>query len=382
MPPAQLTHELFTESRTEGMDVQLFRPELLTKKAVGQVFKFPVKSTAPFRRFGVPRNIVVEHRLLSQPCCVVRDVTVSASDILDQAKTKPSSQTRRIITGIPGSGKSTLLLQSVEYCVAKGWVVLYIPRAISLVDATQPFSYDPRTQTYVQPRFSQQTLKRFLDVNASALNSLKTTTDILLDRRPTVPAGTSLAELIGVGIRDLAIAPVILSAALEELGKQTSHPVLVAVDDVQALYQTSRYRDPQYNFVKSYHLSLPRLLLEYASGKKTFQRGAFFGAISTTNTTFPLPLELREAVGIPYDRPTGPYAKRSPEFTEYAQGVKGLAVPDSLSLAEAASLFEVWKTDNALSVLPNDETFLAKYSESSGVARDFVWKGMLSSFAT
>lgn len=46
--------------------------------------------------------------------------------------------------------------------------------------------------------------------------------------------------------------------------------MLLAVDDFQALYCDSTYRDPLFARIKSYHLSMARLLLEYTSGKKAF----------------------------------------------------------------------------------------------------------------
>ena len=51
-------------------------------------------------------------------------------------------------------------------------------------------------------------------------------------------------------------------------------PVLLAIDDFQALYCQSLYRDPYFKAVESYHLTLPRTLLEFASGKQSFVRGA------------------------------------------------------------------------------------------------------------
>jgi small subunit ribosomal protein S29 len=77
-------------------------------------------------------------------------------------------------------------------------------------------------------------------------------------------------------------------------------------------------------------------------------RGAFLGAISSTNTNYVLPLVLREALGLPYDRPTGPYAKRSAALAEYGQGLRAFEVPPQLSVDEAAALFEVWSGDLAL----------------------------------
>ena len=46
--------------------------------------------------------------------------------------------------------------------------------------------------------------------------------------------------------------------------------MLIAIDDFQALYQYSRYKDPLFNRLPSYALSMPRFVLEYASGMRSF----------------------------------------------------------------------------------------------------------------
>jgi len=46
--------------------------------------------------------------------------------------------------------------------------------------------------------------------------------DVELERRATVPAGTTLAELVRVGTREQALAPTILTAVLDELARQTT----------------------------------------------------------------------------------------------------------------------------------------------------------------
>jgi small subunit ribosomal protein S29 len=61
-----------------------------------------------------------------------------------------------------------------------------------------------------------------------------------------------------------------------------------------------------------------------------------------------MPLELREALGLPMDGPTGPYAKRSPFLQEYTRGLRALPVPERLSVQEASSLFELWMKSGAL----------------------------------
>jgi small subunit ribosomal protein S29 len=67
-----------------------------------------------------------------------------------------------------------------------------------------------------------------------------------------------------------------------------------------------------------------------------------------SNTTFPLPLELREALSLDYDRPYGSYVKRSSELVKYAHRLEKLTVPSSLTVPEAASVFDVWMKDRAV----------------------------------
>jgi small subunit ribosomal protein S29 len=47
-------------------------------------------------------------------------------------------------------------------------------------------------------------------------------------------------------------------------------PVLLAVDDFQALFTKTAYKTPQFQSIRAWHLSMPRLILEYASGRKLF----------------------------------------------------------------------------------------------------------------
>ena len=132
-------------------------------------------------------------------------------------------------------------------------------------------------------------------------------------------------------------------------------------------------------------------------------KGAFVGAITSSDPMFSLPLELRDTLKLDYDHPMSPYDKRSPVLLEYAQGLKALPVPEKLTVNEASSLMAIWRNEDVLfggklfsSFLLRtsnefeqtcfsanyDEQLLAKYTESGGNARDFVWKGILSSFSS
>ena len=75
-----------------------------------------------------------------------------------------------------------------------------------------------------------------------------------------------------------------------------------------------------------------------------------------------------------------------------------MKVPEKLNVNEAASLFGVWNKNKSFhtrelgaasrwidtdhSPAGSDEFFLAKYTESGGNPRDFVWKGLLSTLQT
>ncbi|EPT03056.1 hypothetical protein FOMPIDRAFT_1022642, partial [Fomitopsis schrenkii] len=392
MPVNQLTNSIFKTDQRVELQLPVFSPEVMKESSVGKALAFPTSQNEALRAFGVPDSILRDFRVLSRPCSVIRDVTVRSFDVLDAASNKSSRDTRLVMTGPSGCGKSYLLLQMVEYATHSNWIVLYVSRGVKLVDSSSDYTYDARTQTYLQPEYSDQLLRRFLSVNEQLIRDLKTGEAHALEDG-TVPAGTPLVNLVKAGAEKPGNAPLVLAALMNELSQQTQYPVLLAVDDIQALYGYSTYRDLHYRQLMAQHLAIPRMILEFASGRKAFPRGAVIGAEGTQNTTFRMPVELREALGLPEMRPAGPYTKRSPEIVEFARGIKNFPVPPRITIGEAASLFEVWMQDKALHsgevrvesesrCAPNDELFMSKYAESDGNARAFIWNGLLATQST
>ena len=74
-------------------------------------------------------------------------------------------------------------------------------------------------------------------------------------------------------------------------------------------------------------------------------RGAFMGAISTSQSTNPLPIELRDALHLDEldTRVVTDYDKRNRTMIQYTRGLKKLEVPEKLTLEEAVGIFEIWK---------------------------------------
>ncbi|KAI0918029.1 hypothetical protein AcW1_007009 [Taiwanofungus camphoratus] len=232
MPVNHLTDPVFRSEYRVELKLPTYSPESLTDAAAGTAMEFQKFENDVIRAYGVPKNLLVEFRVLSKPCSVIRDVTLTAIDTLDTAHDKPSRDSRLILTGPSGCGKSVLLLQAVEYCVLSNWIVLYIPRAISLVNSSTSFVYDDRTQTYLQPDYSFELLRRFLSVNSAALQTLTTQDELILEER-SVPAGVTLAELVNAGLEDRASAPAVLSAFMSELSRQSAFVIHISGFSVQ-----------------------------------------------------------------------------------------------------------------------------------------------------
>ncbi|KAG9097962.1 37S ribosomal protein S23 mitochondrial [Ceratobasidium sp. UAMH 11750] len=185
-----------------------------------------------------------------------------------------------------------------------------------------------------------------------------------------------------MGLKDRSLATEVLQVTLRVLSEQTKYPVLIAVDDFQALFCMSKYRDPQYELIFAHHLTLTRIILEYASGERILAKGAVLGATSSTNPRFLEPLPLKEALGITPLGTVSPYERRNKHIVAYASGLKGLPVPSKMRVDEAASMFDVWVQNNALHTPPSDALFLSKYVEASGNPRDMVKTGLLATLGT
>ncbi|KAK7455168.1 hypothetical protein VKT23_011039 [Stygiomarasmius scandens] len=378
MAASQLPHPLFQSENRHPISLPTFTPAHITDDMIGQAVHFTELENDPIKFYGTPKDILLEYRLLSRRASVIRDVTVQTARLLDEAAQKSSQDTRIAITGSAGTGKSVLLLQAVRYCLDNDWIVIYVPRAKTTVNSTTIHAYDLRTQTYLQPQYAFQMLQRISSVNSKLLGQINMRQSLNMERRQ-IPAGTSLAELATIGIKEQQLASVVLDALVNELSMQKKSPVLLAIDDLQAIYrERTMYRDPHFAHIRPYHLSIPRMFLEFASGKRTFGQGAVLGAITSSDSQFPISNELIRALGTERYHPMSPYDKMNKTLVEYAQGLKNLEVPSKFTLQEASSMFEVWMKDRALTAPINDELFLSKYTESGGHPKTFVWKGLLA----
>lgn len=258
----------------------------------------------------VPRALLKEFSEQATPRTLLRSTTLSLAATLDKAAAAQPNEAapRQLLVGPRGSGKSHLLLQSVAYALDEGWAVAYVPRCISLIDSTSPFVYTPAQQVYAQPVLAQHL--------ARSLAAQKCIADLPLLQEPADEAGVEaspasktqrelavLAKTCGELARAAAaetVAPAIRVAAIElllrSLAAQTQVPFLLAIDDVQALYMRSAYRDADYAPLEAWELSLPRSILHLLRSNGP-QRGAVLAATGESATEWKASPAFRQAIG-------------------------------------------------------------------------------------
>ncbi|KAG8817225.1 37S ribosomal protein S23 mitochondrial [Serendipita sp. 399] len=384
-PTSGIDLDILLRDNADQSEMKELELDSVHPHSLGVPFAFPQKKPDPIRTFGIPRSVERDFNFFSKPFSIIRQSTLDLLALLEKSK-DPEYKPRTVITGSHGTGKSYLLLQAVAHCIASNWLVLYIPRAIDTVDCTTPYTYDSRTQTFVQPVYSASLLRQIRDMGHPGLKTLTTTRDFNLERAPPgAPAtGSPLIQLIEYGIREVSVAPFVLEALLAEFATQAEYPFLLAIDDFQALYGRSQYKTPQFVPIDTYHLSVPRLLLEYACGSRPIRNGALLGALSLYHTSYLPTTELYEALNLDltHGRRPDAYTKRSAELQHYAKGLQPFRIPDKLDIREAAGLFDTLLKEKILHTVPSDQFFLSKYCESDGNPKEFVWRGLLSTLDT
>lgn len=280
-----------------------------------------------------------------------------------------------------------LLAQSIAYALDDGWVVVSVPRAINLINSSTLYTYNAQHQAYLQPEATTQLLEAILKVNGAAAKQIKSAEAVEVDGSK-IDAGTPLETLLKRGMDDSSSAAAkqtLLEAVFKTLSSQSERPVLVAVDDAQALFRTSLYKDPDFINLESFELGIPRALLSLLiSPSSAISRGVFIAALSTTHTEFPSPPELQNALSEKSSsdgtsklltQAINAYTKLNAHHLEHARKVvKHADVVDTskpLTKEEAAAIFAQLRDERRYWSAVNDELFLEKLVESNGNVRLF-----------
>jgi small subunit ribosomal protein S29 len=352
--------------------VQLY-PETIVPLNVGKASVFPRNTYEQIQKFGLPRKLHAELQA-GAPTSVIRKETVELVDKLIAGDKSGSAKARYMLHGARGSGKSLLLVQAVAHAVEAGWIVVYEPEANKWIDSSSQFAYDAETQSFAQTQQAARTLNKVLAVNKDRLHNITLPNAVEITADHKFEAGSKLDAMMTVGTTYFATSVKILEVALDILAKQTQFPVLLAIDDAQALFQRSKYRQPDYSTLESYHLSMPRLALKYLTGAESFARGAIVGAVSTTATEFLAKPEFYVGLGLQAQAPMDitPYTKLDAVHVKHAgSGIVPVEVPFAMTGDEASALFEIF-TRKGWASNASDDVFLGALQSSQGNPREFA----------
>ncbi|TYJ57428.1 hypothetical protein B9479_001744 [Cryptococcus floricola] len=359
-------------------DLPRLQPGTFRKDTVGKATTLSKQSFDKLKAIGLPTKIDKELSSAGGPASVVREATLDVVKRVESAKNGSSKDSRFILTGEKGSGKSILLLQSVVYALETDWIVLYQPRASKWTNSTSHYIYDPSTKTYSQWESAQDILNVLVQTNKDKLDAIKLDETVELAKGKEIKQGSSLTEVAQLGAKDDRVAVAAFEAVIDVLEKQTQFPVLWAIDEAQSLFNTSKYRTAEYTPLEPYHLSTPRLVLDFIAGRRAFARGSILTSLSLSDpTNLPSP-SLSTALSLPTTQPITPYTPINPYHLAHAQGLTPIAVPHGMSAEEAKGLFEIY-TKKGWAVGASDELFVEGFVGTQGNPKE-MGKGWEKTF--
>ncbi|WFD28721.1 hypothetical protein MNAN1_003734 [Malassezia nana] len=388
------------QSSPDLTDLSTLDAAAILQSAPGEPLAWSKRTQAAFLAFGLPRELQRKQALQPRPRALVRATTLELVRALEQAGASGTEAPRRLLIGEPGCGKSTYLLQAVAHAIESKWAVLYVPRAIDWINSSAPYTYSPAHAVYLQPTLTLGVLQALLRVNADLLSRIRIEA-VQLDESLSMAAGTPLDQMVQAAIKEGVSALAqqrALEHALRTLMTQKEVPFLVAIDDVQALYRESQYRDPDYVPLHAFELALPRALLSLVlAAPRRAERGAVLAALSAAHAEFPPSPELLTALrrdasqpgaSVPWARLLATVSCRSaatrvPEPHAYtplqdthlahakASGFAPVDVGRPLDRTEAASLLHMMHREQSIWTTPNDEALIAKLVESDGNIKAF-----------
>ncbi|WVR03081.1 hypothetical protein IAU60_000070 [Kwoniella sp. DSM 27419] len=352
-------------------DLPRLQPTSFKSDHVGKAATFS-PATFDKLRSGLSKKVEKELSAAGGPASVVRQVTVDLAKKLDAAKSGSSKDARYVLTGERGSGKSMLLLQSVAYAIESNWIVLYQPKATEWTNSSSHYVYDSTTQTFAQWQSAQAILSDLLSVNQSKLDAIKLPSAVELGQGRKAEAGSKLSALVQTGVKDDRVAVQVLDSVMSVLEQQVQFPVIWAIDEAQTLFTTSKYRTPGYDAIEPYHLSTPRLALDFIAGRRSFAKGAVVTSLSLSDpTTLPSP-SLTSALSLPSPSPVTPYTKLDPYHHAHASsGLQKVEVPFGMTSTEATGLFDLY-AKKGYAPGGTDQLFMESFAASGGNPRELT----------
>ena len=202
-----------------------------------------------------------------------------------------------LLDGPPGTGKSMIINHCVHWARATGdWIVVFLPEPSRLLMGYGLFQRGEGADAHkiYQPEFAEGIIKHIHAANAAKLREIAY----------TGPEGATCAEAIDAFMAQNSTAKEknavsVLVNVVEALKAQTAFPLLVAVDEVNALRGMSKYTDLGLKPVPAQDVVVAELFGRFLDAD--YSRGVVLGAATRTGLyqNVPLPPFRRKPMQVP-----------------------------------------------------------------------------------
>ncbi|KAJ4827655.1 hypothetical protein Tsubulata_040240 [Turnera subulata] len=237
----------------------------LSRKDAGTYFNFSVEGLKAALPEGLPAGMEKEFDESMRNALLVRQSFLDLRDnfrrvvdpTLQSSSDKGVSAKKQIVLdGLVSCGKSIVLAMLVQWAREEGWLVFYVPRGREWTHGGF-FYKNPDTGLYDTPLQAENALRDFVKYNESYLKQLpcQIFDPVPLgesaglgkkkgDQLVPVPEGSSLYDLVQMGINDTHAAVGAIVRLRKELSLVKDVPVLFAIDQYNNWFTFSEYEEP------------------------------------------------------------------------------------------------------------------------------------------
>jgi small subunit ribosomal protein S29 len=219
---------------------------------------------------------------------------------------------------------------------------------------------------YSQNTYTANWLNRIAKANGTVLHGLKISQKHDL---PDIEDNMSLARLCELGARDREVSWPVFKAFWSEITAAGRPPILVTLDSLSHVLQTSMYRSAEFELIHSHDLAIVAHFIDCLSGKNQLVNGG--AVISATNRSHaPISKSLDLVIKQDLEKQQGgtiitkrdPYEKKYDERSDPAlQGLEVMQLK-GLSKLEARGLMEYWAKSGVLRSRVDEKTVTEKWA--------------------
>jgi len=180
-----------------------------------------------------------------------------------------------LLDGSPGIGKSTIINHCVHWArSSKEWIVVFIPEASRIVRGGGRYerSDDELGGTIYQPEFGKEILQHVITAHRDMLQQLPLKDDTSVMCSEVIDK--ALASKVPMDAMNTLVQ------VMETLQDQTKFPVLVAVDEINALNGMSMYLDFKMKPIPAKNVVVAEIFGRFLNGG--YKRGLVLGAATRT----------------------------------------------------------------------------------------------------